>query len=336
MLTVRVLGVIEVDTSGQARPVSSPKQRLILALLVAARGPMSRDRLIDALWGDAAPSSAAATLMGYVSRLRSILGASGIEGKPEGYRLCADIVDAYQFESLIHETSECDDSATFERALGLWRGDAFGEFSTHPYLIGEVRRLEEIRTHTRIRLASLYLDAGDVARPTSMLEAIVADQPLREDAWVLLVQALLAGGRPPDAMRAAQRCRRQLAEIGLEPSRELLAAETYALDARTNVGTRGAAADDHRVHIGPVRYARRDGHHLAYQIVGGGSVDLVVSSYGSVSIDSIWDSEHFSAFVRRLAATCRVILYDTRGIGLSDPTRSTSTPPHRSTSRVRT
>ena len=326
MLTVRVLGVIEVETSGQARPVSSPKQRLILALLVAARGPVSRDRLIDALWGDATPSSAAATLMGYVSRLRSTLGASGIEGKPEGYRLCADIVDAYQFESLIHGTSACDDSATMERALGLWRGDAFGEFSTHPYLVGEVRRLEGIRTHTRIRLASLYLDAGDVARPTSMLEAIVADEPLREDAWVLLVQALLAGGRAPDAVRAAQRCRRQLAEIGLEPSRELLAAETCALDAHTPVGTRRAAADDHRVDIGPVRYARRDGHHLAYQIVGGGTVDLVMSSYGSVSIDSIWDSEHFSAFVRRVAGACRVILYDTRGIGLSDPIEVDAAP----------
>ncbi len=326
VLTVRVLGVIEVETGGEARPVSSPKQRLVLALLVAARGPVSRERLVDALWGDEPPSSAAATLMGYVSRLRSTLGASGIDGKPEGYRLDADIVDAYQFESLIHATGASDDSATLERALELWRGHAFGEFRTHPYLTGEAHRLEELRAHTRIRLASLYLDAGDVARPTSMLEAIVADEPLREDAWVLLVRALLACGRPPDAVRAAQRCRRQLAEIGLEPSPALVAAETCALDQRTTVGSRGTTAEQSAVSIGPVRYARRDGLHLAYQIVGGGPVDLVVSSYGSISIDSIWDSEHFSAFVRRLGSACRLILYDTRGIGLSDPIKVDAAP----------
>jgi pimeloyl-ACP methyl ester carboxylesterase len=52
--------------------------------------------------------------------------------------------------------------------------------------------------------------------------------------------------------------------------------------------------------------------------VGGGAVDLVLSSYGTISIDSIWDNEHFTSFVMRLAASCRVVLHDTRGIGLSD------------------
>ncbi len=70
---------------------------------------------------------------------------------------------------------------------------------------------------------------------------------------------------------------------------------------------------------GPIRYASSQGRNLAYQVVGGGAADLVISSYGSVSIDSIWDEPRFAGFVTRLSRSSRVILYDTRGIGLSDP-----------------
>jgi DNA-binding SARP family transcriptional activator/pimeloyl-ACP methyl ester carboxylesterase len=319
---VRVLGRIEVDVDGQTRPIGSPKQRLLIAVLAAGHGPVSRNRLIDALWGDEPPSSASATLMGYVSRLRATLGAGSIASLPAGYELKADAVDARQFESLIGERPT-DEGSTLETALSLWRGEAFGEFSEHPFLVGEARRLHELRTHTRIRLVNSYQSEGDLARPISMLEALVADEPTREDAWALLVQALLAAGRLADATRAAHRCRRALAEIGLEPSPALIEIEGAVLQQRSEAALPNQSIP---VDIGPVRYARNGKVHLAYQIVGGGPVDLILSSYGSVSIDSIWDCEQFTAFVDRLAGSCRVVLYDTRGIGLSDPINVDSPP----------
>ena len=315
MVTVRVLGRIEVDVDGQTRPIGSPKQRLLIAVLAVGGGPVSRNRLIDALWGDRPPSSAMATLMGYVSRLRATLGSDSIASHPEGYELNAAFVDARQFESLIGERA-IDEGSDMERALALWHGDAFGEFSAHPFLLGEGRRLHELRTDTRIKLATSYLNGGDLARPISMLEALVADEPSREDAWVILVQALLTAGRPADATRAAHRCRRALAEIGLEPSSALIEMESVALQRHSQTALSEPSIP---VEVGPVRYTRNGNVHLGYQIVGGGPVDLILSSYGSVSIDSIWDCERFSAFVCRLAASCRVVLYDTRGIGLSDP-----------------
>jgi DNA-binding SARP family transcriptional activator/pimeloyl-ACP methyl ester carboxylesterase len=319
---VRVLGGIEVEVDGQTRLVSSPKQRLLIAVLVANRGPVSRNRLIDTLWGEEPPSSAEATLMGYVSRLRATLGTDAIVSHPEGYQLRVESVDARQFESLIDQRSVLG-ASDLEGALALWHGDAFGEFSEHPFLAGEARRLHELRTHARIQLASTYLDEGDAARPISMLEALVADEPSREDAWVLLVRALLAAGRLADATRAAHRCRRALAEIGLEPSFALVEVESTALQQRSEAALPGPSTT---VEVGPVRYARNEQVHLAYQIVGGGPVDLILSSYGSVSIDSIWDCKRFSSFIDRLAASCRVVLYDTRGIGLSDPINVDSPP----------
>jgi DNA-binding SARP family transcriptional activator/pimeloyl-ACP methyl ester carboxylesterase len=316
VLTVRVLGTIEVESDGAEVAVSSPKQRLLLAVLAAATGPVPRHRLVDALWGDAPPSSAEATVMGYVSRLRAILGADSIESNRAGYRLRYDALDAQEFVSLIGHGAEGRCRADLERALGLWRGDAFGELSAHPFLVGEVRRLHELRTHARLELASDHLEAGDTARPISMLETLVAEEPAREDIWVLLIGALLEAGRPADAARAAHRCRTALAESGLEPSSAFVDAEASAFRPRTSTDAMDARS---RLDVGPVRYARSGHGHLAFQVVGGGPVDLVVCSYGSVSIDSIWDSEPFSAFIGRLASSCRVVLYDTRGIGLSDP-----------------
>ncbi len=312
MLRVRVLGAVGADRDGHAITIASQKQRVLLAVLAARNGPVSRARLIDALWPESPPPSATSTLLGYVSRLRSALGAGAVVGIADGYRLVAEEVDAREFEAL----AAANDLASLERALALWSGDAFGDLADHPFLSGEAARLREIRIDARLRVASAHLASPESARPISMLEAIVADAPLREDAWALLVRSLIAAGRPAEAVRAAHRCRRQLADIGLEPSPALLEAEALALAQRFEPA---ASAATEQPTPGPVRYAQCGGVHLAHQLIGGGPVDVVLSSYGSISIDSIWDSDHFTRFVAHIARSCRVVLYDTRGVGLSDP-----------------
>jgi class 3 adenylate cyclase len=71
-----------------------------------------------------------------------------------------------------------------------------------------------------------------------------------------------------------------------------------------------------------VRYARtEDGAHLAYQVLGGGSLDVLSVGYGTViSIDARDDEPHVRGFEHRLASFCRFIRFDPRGLGLSDPT----------------
>lgn len=312
MLTVRVLGSVEVARDGVTLPLSSAKQRLLLAVLAAHGSVVSRTRLVDALWPEDPPSTAVNTLMGYVSRLRHLLGAEAIVSRGSGYLLRVDDVDAREFEQLVQR----GDRRSLETALALWRGSAYGDLGDHPTLVGEARRLDELRTYARMDLAAELLDVGAAARPVSMLEALVGDEPLREDAWVLLVRALVGTERYADARNAAARCRRALADAGLTPTAALQHAERAAFAQRGSPGAPSAqAAPD----VGPVRYARNGGTHLACQVVGGGPVDLVLSSYGSVSIDSIWDSPEFTSYVSRLGRRCRAVLYDTRGIGLSDP-----------------
>jgi len=67
------------------------------------------------------------------------------------------------------------------------------------------------------------------------------------------------------------------------------------------------------------RYARSGEVSIAYQVVGEGEIDVVVASPFVSHLDLLWENQLQAAFVRRLGAFARVILFDRRGVGLSDP-----------------
>jgi class 3 adenylate cyclase len=67
------------------------------------------------------------------------------------------------------------------------------------------------------------------------------------------------------------------------------------------------------------RYAKAGGVHVAYQVVGEGPPDLVLVSTWFSHVEARWDFPGFAYYLRRLASFSRVISFDKRGIGLSDP-----------------
>jgi pimeloyl-ACP methyl ester carboxylesterase len=73
------------------------------------------------------------------------------------------------------------------------------------------------------------------------------------------------------------------------------------------------------------RYARSGEAHVAYQVVGEGPVDLVMTPGFISHLDLEWESVSYRRFVRRLAVFARVIRYDKRGTGLSDPVAAVPT-----------
>ena len=66
-------------------------------------------------------------------------------------------------------------------------------------------------------------------------------------------------------------------------------------------------------------YAKAPGGDVAYQVVGDGPMDLVMVPGWFSHIDMQWDDPKWRAFIGELASFARVILYDKRGTGLSDP-----------------
>ena len=67
------------------------------------------------------------------------------------------------------------------------------------------------------------------------------------------------------------------------------------------------------------RYARAGGTHIAYQVLGDGPVDIVLADQWFSHMDGQWDVPPIAEFRQRLGAFCRLIMFDKRGIGLSDP-----------------
>ena len=74
------------------------------------------------------------------------------------------------------------------------------------------------------------------------------------------------------------------------------------------------------------RYARNGDVHIAYQVVGDGPPDLLAFSFGMLPIDTIGEEPQLRRFQDRLAELSRLIRFDVRGVGLSDPFAPTSPP----------
>jgi YVTN family beta-propeller protein len=227
-----ILGPLDVRDDGRRLTLGGPKQRAVLAmLLLDANRPVSRDRLIDRLWGESPPASAGHTLDDYVSRLRRTLGGNRIERRPAGYliRVEPGELDLERFEVLLEQgrsaAAEGDPSqasALLGEALDLWRGRALADLENEPFAASESQRLEERRLLAVEARIEAELELGRGGELVGELERLAPEHPFRERLLGQLMLALYRAGRQADALAAYRAGRRRLAaELGLEPSPEL-------------------------------------------------------------------------------------------------------------------
>src|SRR6478736_2779366 len=76
----------------------------------------------------------------------------------------------------------------------------------------------------------------------------------------------------------------------------------------------------------PIAYTKAGRFHIAYQVVGEGPFDLVYSPSWFSNLELWWEEPAIERVFRRLASFSRLILFDRRGTGLSDPVGLDSTP----------
>jgi len=226
---IGILGPIELRGPGQ---LGGAMERCLLAALAVHRGEaVSAAALVDALWDDDPPRTAAKTLQNYVLHVRRALaGADGLSivTRPSGYCLRAppEAVDASLAESLIGAARRDPDPAAaarrFRLALDLWRGPALQEFADRPFARAEASRLEELRAAALEDLFDAELALGRHHEVVAGLEGLVTSGPLRERRWGQLMVALYRDGRQAEALGAFGRLRRVLdTELGVAPGAEL-------------------------------------------------------------------------------------------------------------------
>src|SRR3954453_11159691 len=135
-----------------------PKQRALLAMLLLQPGEVvSRDRLIEGLWGEQPPKDSEHALDAQVSALRRALVAEGSERvarKAPGYliRVEADEFDVTCFDSALTEGSRFlaagrpqEAANRLREALAIWKGPALADVLDAPFATGPAAELEERR-----------------------------------------------------------------------------------------------------------------------------------------------------------------------------------------------
>ena len=235
-LTFSLLGPLEVAAAGDPLPLRGRRERALLAyLLLHVNEVVSRDRLVDFLWGERPPETAANALQVAVHGLRRLLGPDRIETRGAGYRLRVEPgeLDLTRFRELVeraHSQGPVDAAATLREALALWRGEPLADVAGPAFVRDEADRLKDLRLTALEARIDADLAAGRDADLVPELEELIAEEPFRERLRAQLITALYRSGRQADALAAYQAARRTLAdELGIDPSPELQELERAVL-----------------------------------------------------------------------------------------------------------
>jgi DNA-binding SARP family transcriptional activator/Tfp pilus assembly protein PilF len=238
-LRVGVLGPVRSWLAGRELTPGPPRQQAVLGMLaMRANRVVSRDELVDAVWGQDAPASAEGGVHTYVAGLRRVLEPGRARRGPAqvlasagaGYVLHLDTghVDAMVFERgldagrRLRASGELSGAVSaLDAALGEWHGSAFAGVPG-PFASSERARLGELRSAAAEERAELLLDLGRHERAVPGLAALVAEHPLRERMRGLLMIALYRCGRQAEALQAFHEARQVLGEeLGIDPGPEL-------------------------------------------------------------------------------------------------------------------
>jgi DNA-binding SARP family transcriptional activator len=308
LFSVRTLGFPEIRRDGRRCHLTLRRALALLIYLAEAKGPVGRDVVATMLWPEASEDVARARLRRLLHRLQLTLGddALTIDRSTVRWSSAVDLeVDSQLFERA------CD-RGEFERACRHYLGDFLDGFSPGDcpqFAEWAFFRRESLRGRVIQALERVVHDknaAGDYAAAAGYAGRLVELDPFSEVYGRHLMRNLLLAGNRAAAARYLDALTRRLRdELGVAPE-----AETLAL---LNAGPTAAIEDPP-----PTRYVDSGGVHLAFQTYGVGRTDILVLPGFVSHVERVWEQPRSRAFLSSLAAIGRLILFDRRGIGLSD------------------
>ncbi|GAA0242617.1 ATP-binding protein [Cryptosporangium japonicum] len=260
-LRLHVLGPLRIVRDGHEVDAGPRQQAYLLAVLLArANQPVGTGELVDLVWGDEAPPTAANLVQKYVGAVRRLLepglrpreAGSYLHRQGTGYRLVAgpDVLDLADFRRLVSDAESAqsdgrtaDAFATYLDALALWRGAAGDDFSHGPAARAIFTALTAEFVDACVAAAEL---AASLARPAEVLAPLrlaVSMAPLHEPARAALASTVAAAGntrpRPvPDRGRS-----RPAPDVGVVGRAGELATLRQVLESAASDGGRVVVVD---------------------------------------------------------------------------------------------
>jgi pimeloyl-ACP methyl ester carboxylesterase len=258
------------------------------------------------LWPEADEEAARGRLRRTLHKIRLAFASEVIDADRTSLRLMPSLgtsIDTHAFEAA------CADGRLSE-ALRLYGGDFLAGLSIdgcpgfEEWAFFRREALRSRLVQALERLIEQELASGEPRAAIAAATRLVGLDPLNEAAQRHLIGAYLRAGDRAAAARQYERCARLLAaELGVTPD-----PQTKALLAVSPIGE-----------LGPrTRYAERSGLHLAYQVIGDGPLDIVLVPGFVSHVERVWEEPRARAALMGLAQLGRLILFDRRGVGLSD------------------
>jgi SARP family transcriptional regulator, regulator of embCAB operon len=232
VITVQMFGPLTVRVGGRAlaqRDLGGAKPRQLLQLLLVHQRSVTKDELIDHLWGDRAPRDPIATLEAYVSVLRSNLqpgvsrDESVIATESGAYRFVRDraIIDVDRFDALVRSLPAADlderRSALVE-ACALASAPLLEDERYAEWLQPHRRHYDRLRLETMLASAELLVDLGQASPALDHAEMAMRADPSCEAAYHAAMRASSLLGRGDMVARFYQQCERALRlDLGVPP-----------------------------------------------------------------------------------------------------------------------
>lgn len=239
-LYVYTLGSFRVVNAGKEIPRRAwgrAKALHLLQYLVCHHGQLvHREKILEALWPDTLPATAATGLRVALSALRKVLASdTNGENAPDfirrvGESLQIDLslgvhTDTAEFLSLIRSAKEVEKTnparaiELFEAALALYRGDFLEENPYVEWVLEERERLLAAYLVAAEQVAKLLIRREEYERGRHWANAILTKDQLWEEGYYLLMQCHWKLGNRALAVRVYDRCRRRLREaLSIDPS----------------------------------------------------------------------------------------------------------------------
>jgi DNA-binding SARP family transcriptional activator/pimeloyl-ACP methyl ester carboxylesterase len=301
-------GFPEVHADGRPIKLNLRKGLALLVYLAEAKGAVARDVAATLLWPEASRETGLARLRRLLHRIELTVGHSIFETDRTSVRWSPAVelkIDSHLFESA------CD-RGDFEEACQIYRSDFLAGFSLadcrefDDWAFFRREALRGLLMHALERLVQDNNAAGEHFAATVHAGRLVELDPLSEVYGRHLIRSLLLAGDRGAAERHHSALTQRLRdELGVAPE--------AATEALMDPGAASLLAA-----VPTTRYVRGAGVHLAYQTYGGGELDILVMPGFVSHVERVWEHPASRTFLTSLMKLGRLIVFDRRGIGLSD------------------
>jgi DNA-binding SARP family transcriptional activator/pimeloyl-ACP methyl ester carboxylesterase len=325
-LSLRLLGAPQVAYGGRPISLRLHKELALLIYLAVTSRPQTRMALAALLWPDHDERSALAALRRTIYQLKVDIGENLLEVKGHLVRLHPDVSLWLDTQEFSNATQRCRGHehapdapfascvATLEDGMKLYGDDFLSGFSLPDsvafddwqFFEREGLRADYVRV---LALLTTYYErhaSYDKAIETARLW--IGREPFHEPAHRALIRLYAVTGQQAAAKRQYDACKRILAgQLGVQLDQET--ERLYQSLGDSEVGSTSRPQP---------QYTRNGNVYLAYQTIGAGAIDVLQIGGFITHLEQTWEEPDLARFYRRLGAAARVILYDKRGVGLSD------------------